>query len=260
MLKGSTCITLAQHLGGTKGLSEAEASCRTGLSTLQELVDEWPHNPEYRRFLAHCHGILGEILWSRQQMLEAASNSRRALEIYEGMDTEARDLGGQDELADAYNQLACILADVDPRVRDIPEAVHLAERAVKLYPKNWECWNALGIVRYRAAAWKPATEALDRSMALHSGGDASDWLILAMARWQLGERKSARDWYDKAVAWIEKNKPKDEQLLRLRDEATGLLARSTDHLDCGPARGPQPAGGRRLDTPAQPTAFQHGGR
>jgi hypothetical protein len=44
-----------------------------------------------------------------------------------------------------------------------------------------------------------------------------------MAHWQLGEKEKARTWFDKGVAWIEKNKPQDEQLQRLRTEAAELL-------------------------------------
>ena len=44
-----------------------------------------------------------------------------------------------------------------------------------------------------------------------------------MARWQLGEKEQARKWYDKAVQWMDKNKPKDEELRRFRKEAEELL-------------------------------------
>lgn len=44
-----------------------------------------------------------------------------------------------------------------------------------------------------------------------------------MTHWQLGEKQQAREWYDKAVEWMEKNKPNDEELLRFRAEAEELL-------------------------------------
>ena len=54
-----------------------------------------------------------------------------------------------------------------------------------------------------------------------------------MAHWQLGHKDEARTWYDKAVEWMDKNQPKNEELLRFRDEAAKLLgiaepATSTD--------------------------------
>jgi len=56
-------------------------------------------------------------------------------------------------------------------------------------------------------------------MELRKGGDSLDWFFLAMTRWQLGDKQEARKWYDKAVQWMEKNQPKDEELIRFRAEA-----------------------------------------
>ena len=47
--------------------------------------------------------------------------------------------------------------------------------------------------------------------------------FLAMAQWQVGEKDKARVWYDKAVEWMEKNQPKNEELRRFRAEASELL-------------------------------------
>ena len=44
-----------------------------------------------------------------------------------------------------------------------------------------------------------------------------------MAHWQLGDKPQARSWYDKAVPWMEKNQPKNEELVRFRAEAAALL-------------------------------------
>ena len=79
------------------------------------------------------------------------------------------------------------------------------------------------MAHYRAGDWKAAIEALTKSMELRNGGDSNDWFFLAMAHWQLGDKTQARSWYDKAVPWMEKNQPKDEELLRFRAEAAALL-------------------------------------
>ena len=39
----------------------------------------------------------------------------------------------------------------------------------------------------------------------------------------LGEKEEARQSYDQAVEWMEKNRPEDEELLRFRAEAAELL-------------------------------------
>ena len=86
------------------------------------------------------------------------------------------------------------------------------------------------MAQYRAGDWKAAAEALETSLTLQDGGDASDWLFLAMARWRLNDRTVARRWYDKARSWIEQHKPQDEDLRRVLAETTALLD----------ADGPQP--------------------
>jgi hypothetical protein len=44
-----------------------------------------------------------------------------------------------------------------------------------------------------------------------------------MAKWQLGDRRAAREWNDKAVEWMQKNQPNDAELIRFRSEAAELL-------------------------------------
>ena len=85
------------------------------------------------------------------------------------------------------------------------------------------CWNTLGVAHYRAGDWKAAVEALEKSMALRSGGDGFDWFFLAMAHWQLGDKPQARSWFNRAVPRMEKMQPKDEELVRIRAEAAALL-------------------------------------
>ncbi len=53
--------------------------------------------------------------------------------------------------------------------------------------------------------------------------DGFNAFFLAMAHWQLGDKPQAHSWYDKAVPWMEKNQPKDEELVRFRAEAAALL-------------------------------------
>src|SRR5205807_331524 len=90
-------------------------------------------------------------------------------------------------------------------------------------------WNTLGVAHYRAGDWGAAVAALEQSRALYAKRPEAETLEsfsafpLAMAHWQKGDRAEARRWYDLAVRWMERHQPRDEELLRFRAEAAGLL-------------------------------------
>ena len=122
------------------------------------------------------------------------------------------------------NQIAWFLATTpEPKHRDPPRAVELAKKAVELAPREGAIWNTLGVAQYRASEWQAAIDGLQKSMDLRKGGDAADWFILAMAHWQLDHKEEARKQYGKAVEWMDKNQPKNEELQRFRNEAAELL-------------------------------------
>jgi tetratricopeptide (TPR) repeat protein/serine/threonine protein kinase len=135
--------------------------------------------------------------------------------------------------ASCHNALARLLATCpDTKLRDPDQAVKLAKKAVELAPKEGGIWNTLGVAHYRAGEWELAGAALHKSMELQKGGDASDWLFLAMAHHQRGNHDEARKRYDQAVEWLTKNKAaleKDksqaEELRRFRSEAEEVLER-----------------------------------
>jgi Flp pilus assembly protein TadD len=133
-------------------------------------------------------------------------------------------LESRPDSADACNNLAWYLATCsDPRVRQPDRAVKLATKATQLAPGNGMSWNTLGVALYRVGDYKATVDALTNSMQRRSGGDAFDWFFLAMAHWQLGNNDEAQQWYDKALEWMETNKPDDEELVRFRAEAAELL-------------------------------------
>src|SRR5262249_45393824 len=123
----------------------------------------------------------------------------------------------------ALNMLAWRLATCkDAKLRDPGRAVQLAKEATTLAPKAATYWTTLGVAHYRAGHWKVSIEALEKSRELkkdHSSG----YFFLAMAHWQLGNKEETRKWFDKAVQWMEKNQPKNEELRRFRAEAAKLL-------------------------------------
>jgi tetratricopeptide (TPR) repeat protein len=135
----------------------------------------------------------------------------------------------------AINALAWQLGTCpDAKLRNSGRAVELAKKAVQLAPEQGAYWNTLGVAHYRAGDWQAAVAALNKSVELGRGVDASDRLFLGMAHQELGNPDEARKWYDQAVQWLEKHKPaleKDklqaEELLRLRSEAEDVLQLKT---------------------------------
>jgi tetratricopeptide (TPR) repeat protein len=122
------------------------------------------------------------------------------------------------------NNLAWLLASrAEVSALDATKAVKLAKEATALAPKTGTYWNTLGVAHYHAGDWKAAAAAIEQSMQLRSGGDAYDWLFLAMARWRLGDPVEARQWYDRSVKWIEANEPRNQELLGFQAEATRLI-------------------------------------
>jgi serine/threonine protein kinase/tetratricopeptide (TPR) repeat protein len=164
-------------------------------------------------------GFMGAGLASKNRQQEVANLYGVAIEL----------LGQAAELDPKNaNHLAWVLATCpEPKLRDPVKAVELGKKLVDLRPKDGDSWNTLGVARYRAGDWKEAIAALEKSMELRQGGEAGDWLFLAMAHWQMGHEKQAREWYDKGVQWVEKNQPKNEELRRFRGEAEELMKRES---------------------------------
>src|SRR5262249_16363187 len=111
----------------------------------------------------------------------------------------------------------------DPKVRDPRRAVEFAKKAVELRPLHGDNWSTLGTAHYRAGDWKAAVAILTKAMGLRKGGDSYDCFFLAMAHSRFGEREKAREWFDQAVQWMDKNAPQNEELLRFRAEAEEVL-------------------------------------
>ena len=95
---------------------------------------------------------------------------------------------------------------------------------MELEPTTGRFSNTLGIALYRLGEWKDAIDVLKKSDDQLKGDLFSfNAFFLAMAHWQIGEQDQARTWFDKAVAWMDKNQPNNRQLLRFRAEAEELM-------------------------------------
>jgi tetratricopeptide (TPR) repeat protein len=192
--------------------------------------------------MAACRGpeVLPDDFYAHRHAVGALADCLRIAERDETLDAERRAavMGEYADQARIYvRKAATLLADdnsrqhhdlaqhlIDrPELRDPVLAIQLAERAVELAWRQGECWNMLGMARYRAGDWTGAIEALNKSVELRDGGDASDWLFLAMSHWQLDNQDETRRWYRQAIRSMQEEKVQDEQLQRFHAEAAELL-------------------------------------
>lgn len=131
----------------------------------------------------------------------------------------------QPNSVETHIDLAWVLATHrDPKVRDPERAVELARKATELLPEAGKTWGTLGVARYRVGEWDSAIAALEKSESLAPNErPARRGFFLAMTHWRLRHAAEARTWYDRAVAWMEKDQPQNEELLRFRAEAETLM-------------------------------------
>jgi tetratricopeptide (TPR) repeat protein len=249
-------FTYYAHLGRllttAKRTEDAEQAYRKAAAVHEKLVVQSP-SAAYVQRLSRCYQLLAGSIKANGRSREAETTGLGALEFFEKLATSNPTLAEcQEEIArlsvqvrqwdkaiDAYthairlqptsatanNNTAWLLATCpEAKFRDPGRAVALAKKAIEVNPKEGTFWNTLGAAHYRAGAWKAALAALGQSMALRKGGDSFDWFFLAMAHWQLGEKEKARTWFERAVQWMDKHQPMDEELRRFRGEATELLA------------------------------------
>ena len=102
--------------------------------------------------------------------------------------------------------------------------------------KSGSYWNTLGVARYRAGDWNESISALNKAVEMRRGGDASDQFFLTMCYWKLENHDEANAAYERATAWMERNKDalkKDaryaEELRRFQTEAEEVLQRSSSN-------------------------------
>jgi superkiller protein 3 len=191
-----------------------------GLASVFERQDNLPAAILAYRRAIELDPESASVAWYNLGLLLARQNK-----LPEAIAAYRKAIAQSPEWAWPKNNLAWLLATAsDAGLRDPSEAVALAKRAVQLRPQGYSLWNTLGVAHYRAGNSKEAIAAQAKSMELRQGdGDSWNYFFLAMAHWRLGEKDRAREWYDQAVEWMDKNEPKNEELRRFRAEAAELL-------------------------------------
>lgn len=256
---GDTFKQIAIVLGESGHAQEAGAAARQCVDIYEGLVNDFPDNLDYRRKLVGAVRILNERLVAAGQFPEAVQARRQQISFLEKLQRAHPQKDFKPLLAGAYlaltvsltksgavgeakqvwekavevgqpdanwlNQFAWSLVtdrNVEPALADL--AVQVALQATNAAPNNSNYWNTLGVARYRARQWKDAIGSLAKAEELAPDKTlAFNGFFLAMAHWQLDHKDESRKWYDRSVEWMEKNQPKNEELVRFRAEAKQLL-------------------------------------
>jgi serine/threonine protein kinase len=258
-------VSLARVLASSGRMTEAEESYLEAVNLLDRPFEESPQAAYRRADLAQTLIGLANLLKEPDRRGEVAEIVRRAIGHYEKIQADfpdnaeyqfnlvlnylrlirlLGDLGRPTEAAEPYrkvmalesedaavnNERAWFLAtNAEPHWRDAALAVRLAQKAVSAQSESGNYRNTLGVAHFRNGDNKAAIAELETAMSLRAGGDSLDWFFLAMAHWRLEGHDKARTWYDRAVQWMDKNKPHDDELRRFRAEAQAMFAEAREH-------------------------------
>jgi serine/threonine protein kinase len=215
-----------QAHGGKQRLSEALDNFKKVVDLRWQIAHDFPSQIEYAVALAESLQTMSLTMMGHGQdlialqMLTDAQKQYQLLADHFPKEKEKYRLG----LADCYFRRGWLLAASYTPLRKPAAAIEPAEQAVKLVPNRGEYQAALGMAYYRTEQWNKALKALNNESVTRSPPSwRFDLFFLAMTHWQLGHKEAARKWFDEAVSWMEKNKPNNQVLGRIRAEAAELL-------------------------------------
>ncbi len=188
----------------------AEAALRRRSAVGEKLLADFPgavHNPA--RELGLGHYDLGVLLYENGRLQEGVDAIRRGLELMETYED---------------TNLATLLVSCPAKqFRDPERALKLLKKQLQHEPLSADAWSILGLAQYQTGRFQEALASVQKSMELSSGGNAFHWFGMAMLSWQRDEKPKAKEWYDKAVEWTNKNAPNDQDLRRFRAEVEQLM-------------------------------------
>jgi WD40 repeat protein/Flp pilus assembly protein TadD len=125
------------------------------------------------------------------------------------------------EHAAASNDLAWTYVAGPAKVRDAVKALPLAQKAVRIAPRDAGYRNTLGVVYYRLGQFDAALETLQRSLLDDADGSekGNNLFFLAMSYARTGANAKARECYDDAIRWW---KSQPEMSARVTAELTAF--------------------------------------
>jgi serine/threonine protein kinase/Flp pilus assembly protein TadD len=214
-------LLLRHHAGLLEALGrflDAEREYRKSVAILQQLSRDFPAAVDYWFQLALAEYAVSNLIESDRPQ-QARADCERAVEGFE------RTIALDTRNPDAHYLYARFLANAAiVELRNPPRAVDLARRAMSLTPGDPNIWGTLGVAQYRSGNLGEALAALQRSVELRQGGTALDHFFLAMTYEQRGEKRQAKEWYQRGLDGLKRTKRgKESEIRRVREEAEKQL-------------------------------------
>jgi tetratricopeptide (TPR) repeat protein len=202
------CLNLGQARQHANDRNGALAAYKEGLEAARALGNDFPTRlSEVNTWAGRILDQLGYLYGKMGMAPEAVSSYEQLLKL-------------QPKNARACSYLAYILVRVrDPKVYNPEEAIKLAKTATRLAPQEPMGWISLGMACYRRQKWADARKALEQGLKVGVPG-ANGLFYLAMAHWQLGDKKEARRCYEEGITWMRRHGQKEHPR---RIEAAQLL-------------------------------------
>jgi tetratricopeptide (TPR) repeat protein len=179
-----------------------------------------------QELLADRYKQLARTLKNQGQAAQAKAAWEHALDLLTNLASTHPEVREYQRLRwDCANDFAWfLLNEPDPSVGNPRTALRLVGEAVEADPECGTYWNTLGAACCRTGDATGAITALERSILLTDGGNAFDYLFLALAHAQLGQHEPAQAWHARADLWIQQQGSHRPELSRLSEEVCASLA------------------------------------
>lgn len=205
-----------QLLAGEGKLDEALAAAQKGQSTSPELAELWQMEVRLLASLKHNKKAIEaanravtqwpddtEIAYLRASLLDETGNKKAAMEAMEAI------IARNPNYYQALNYVGYTLAE---QSQNLPRAIALLEKAVRLSPTSAYIMDSLAWAQFRAGQNQQAWDSISKAVAMDEDLDPTIWEHYGDIALALGNKVEARKGFEKALEF----NPANAESLRKR--------------------------------------------
>lgn len=219
---------LCQVQAALNDLPAAEQSAMAMLNSVATRYESMVLDARYYHRIGSARALLGDVMYAQQRLDEAAEQFRMAHKALQTLKITLPS-GKTVSSPDLVKFLALC---PDERVADPQRAAEIARELTR--DRNVTTWHRLqSLVELQAGNYVHAIAAANKACELRQGGDAVEWVVLALAHAQVGDIPLARSYYKKVPENASEQSPilfdyvNPVQFRRLLQQASRLL----DHAE-----------------------------